>query len=212
MAETDRNTAPIDQSPARESVSRPVDRERVSLARAFGGRSVLRETGETVLLAVIVFLVLNAMTARFRVHGLSMEPTLHDGQYLLISKMSYWFGDPQRGDVIVFHPPTRPGEDYIKRIVGLPGERISIEAGRIVVDGEPIDEPYIANPSPYSGVWELGDGEYFVLGDNRANSSDSHTWGVLPRDNVVGKAWVSYWPPEHWGLPSHYSFEEEAPQ
>jgi signal peptidase I len=170
---------------------------------------VLRETAETVLLAVIVFLVLNTVTARFRVHGLSMEPTLHDGQYLLISKVGYWFSDPQRGDVMVFHPPNRPGEDYIKRIVGLPGEQISIEGGRILVDGVPIDEPYIASPSRYSGVWDLGEGEYFVLGDNRANSSDSHTWGILPRQNMVGKAWVSYWPPESWGLPSHHTFDED---
>jgi signal peptidase I len=168
----------------------------------------LREALETVLLAVIVFLLLNAMTARFRVEGQSMEATLHEGQFLLISKVSYWFNSPQRGDVVVFHPPSSPGVDYIKRIVGLPGEQVSIQGGSIWIDGAPIDEPYIANANPYSGAWTLGEGEYFVLGDNRANSSDSHSWGPLQSDNVVGKAWVSYWPPEHWSLVAHHSFEE----
>ena len=169
---------------------------------------MLREALETVLLAVIVFLILNTMTARFRVQGQSMEPTLHDGQHLLISKVSYWFNSPQRGDVVVFRPPSRPDEDYIKRIVGLPGEQLSIEGGMVWIDGAPIDEPYIANPGSYSGAWTLGEDEYFVLGDNRSNSSDSHTWGPLQRGNMVGKAWVSYWPPEHWGMVGHHSFEE----
>jgi signal peptidase I len=114
--------------------------------------------------------------------------------------------------VIVFHPPTRPDEDYIKRIVGLPGEQISIDGGKIWVDGVAIDEPYIADPSWYSGVWDLGEDEYFVLGDNRANSSDSHSWGVLPRGNIVGKAWLSYWPPEHWGVATHHSFDDGSDQ
>ena len=110
MRQPDRDTAHLEEPPSPQPEAQPADRERVSLARAFGGRSVLRETAETVLLAVIVFLLLNALTARFRVHGLSMEPTMHDGQYLLISKVGYWFNTPTRGDVIVFHPPTRPGE------------------------------------------------------------------------------------------------------
>jgi signal peptidase I len=170
---------------------------------------VLRETAETVLLAVIVFLVLRTFTAQFRVHGDSMAPTLHEGQYLLVSKVSYWFSDPQRGDIMVFHPPTLPGEDYVKRIVGLPGEQLSIEGDRVLVDGVLLDEPYIADPSSGLHEWELGEGEYIVLGDNRDESEDSRKWGKLPRANIVGKAWVSYWPPESWGLPSHHTFDED---
>ena len=190
----------------------PAESERVSLARAFGGRSVLREILETVLLTVIIFLILNATTGRFQVRGSSMEPALHDGQYLLISKLTYWVHPPERGDVIVFHPPRNPGDDYIKRIVGLPGERVEIQSGRVSVNGVLLEEPYIANSGSYSGAWELGDGEYFVLGDNRRNSSDSHTWGVFPGDNVVGKAWLCYWPPEKWSFVIHYTFPEPVDQ
>ena len=190
----------------------PRDGERVSLARTFGGRSLLRELLETVLLTVIIFLVLNATTGRFQVRGFSMEPTLHDGQYMIISKLVYWIHPPERGDVIVFHPPNNPDDDYIKRIVGLPGEQVEIRNGVVAVDGVLLEEPYIANPGFYSSVWDLGDGEYFVLGDNRRNSSDSHTWGVFPQENIVGKAWLCYWPPEEWSMVTHYTFPKPADQ
>ncbi len=186
--------------------------ERISLARSFGGRSMLREVLETVLLTLIVFLVLNAVTGRFQVRGSSMEPTLHDGQYLVISKLTYWLHPPERGDIIVFRPPNNPADDYIKRVVGLPGERIEVRTGELWVDGEFVEEPYIAALGSYSGTWSLEDGEYFVLGDNRANSSDSHSWGVLPRENVVGKAWLCYWPPEEWSLVAHHVFSKAADQ
>ena len=190
----------------------PPDGERISLARAFGGRSLLREILETVLLTAIIFLILNTATGRFQVRGSSMEPTLHDGQYLVISKLIYWVHPPERGDIIVFHPPNNPAEDYIKRIVGLPGEQVEIREGEVGVDGILIDEPYIANPGFYSGEWNLGDGEYFVLGDNRGNSSDSHSWGVFPEENIVGKAWLCYWPPEKWSLVTHHTFPESVDQ
>jgi signal peptidase I len=190
----------------------PLDDGRVSLARTFGGRSLLREILETILLTVIIFLVLNATTGRFQVRGSSMEPTLHDGQYMIISKLIYWIHPPDRGDVIVFRPPNDPNDDYIKRIVGLPGEQVEIRNGEVSVDGVFLEEPYITNPGFYSGVWDLEDGEYFVLGDNRRNSSDSHTWGVFPGENIVGKAWLCYWPPEEWGLATHYTFPEPADQ
>ncbi len=189
-------------------LAHPADDQPVSLARAFGGRSLLREIAETVLLTVIIFLSLNATTGRFQVRGSSMMPTLHDGQYLVISKLIYWIHSPERGDIIVFRPPNHPGEDYIKRIVGLPGEQIEIQSGEFWVDDVSFEEPYIANLGHYSGSWNLGAGEYFVLGDNRSNSSDSHSWGTLPRENIVGKAWLCYWPPEEWGLMAHYVFPE----
>ena len=186
--------------------------ERVSLARAFGGRSLLREVLETILLTLIIFLVLNTATGRFQVRGSSMEPALHDGQYLVISKLTYWVHPPERGDIIVFHPPNSPSDDYIKRVVGLPGEQVEIRDGAIWVSGVRLDESYVTNPGLYSGAWSLEDEEYFVLGDNRSNSSDSHSWGVLPYENVVGKAWLCYWPPEEWRLVEHYTFPEAADQ
>jgi len=187
-------------------------REEISLSRTFGGRSMLREILETALLTLIIFVVLNTLTGRFQVRGSSMEPTLHNGQYLVVSKLTYWIHPPERGDIIVFHPPNNLSEDYIKRIIGLPGERVKIREGELWIDRVQLDEPYIPNPGPYSGTWDLNAGEYFVLGDNRSNSSDSHSWGMLPRENIIGKAWLCYWPPEEWGLAAHYTFPELASQ
>jgi signal peptidase I len=184
------------------------EHEKVSLAKEFGGRSILREVLETVFLTLIIFSVINFATGRFQVRGSSMEPTLDDGQYLLISKLTYWIKPPERGDIIVFHPPTNPREDYIKRIIGLPGETVEIQQGQVRADGVALEEPYITRQGNYSGAWELGEDEYFVLGDNRNNSSDSHSWGVLPKDNIVGKAWLSYWPPDEWGALPHYIFPQ----
>jgi signal peptidase I len=212
LEELQSGEAQVEHLPSIDSErTHPAEGEQVSLARAFGGRSLLRETLETVLLTLIIFLVLNTATGRFQVRGSSMEPTLHDGQYLVIGKLVYWVHPPERGEIIVFEPPTNPSDDYIKRIVGLPGERIEIQGGAVWVDGVVLEEPY-TNPGSYSGAWNLGDGEYFVLGDNRNNSSDSHNWGVLPEENVVGKAWLCYWPPEKWGLVTHYAFPESADQ
>jgi len=178
----------------------------VSLARTFGGQSLLRDLVETLILTLIIFFVVNALTGRFQVRGSSMEPSLHSGQYLIVSKLAYWIGQPQRGDIVVFEPPNGTGEDYIKRVVGLPGERVEIRDGSVWINGYRLQEPYIASRVPYSGSWTLGSDEYFVLGDNRANSSDSHSWGPLPRENLVGKAWLCYWPPQTWGVMPHYRF------
>ncbi len=174
------------------------------------GWKLIREVLETILLTVVIFLVVNTVTGRFRIEGQSMEPTLHDGQYLIINKLTYKFHPPQRGDVVVFHFPKDPSRDFIKRVIGLPGERVEIRAGRVFINGQLLYEPYIASPATYSGSWTLGPDEYFVLGDNRRNSSDSHNGWLLPRDQIVGKAWLSYWPPSRWGLVVHYRFPMEA--
>ena len=213
MEELQPADAQAEHVPSTESEERRTpDGERVSLARAFGGRSLLRETLETILLTVIIFLILNTATGRFQVRGSSMEPTLQDGQYLVIGKVIYWVRPPERGDIIVFRPPANPSDDYIKRVVGLPGEQVEIQNGGIWVDGILLEEPYIASPGSYTGMWSLGDGEYFVLGDNRNNSSDSHSWGVLPRENIIGKAWLCYWPPEEWSVVEHHAFPGSADQ
>lgn len=211
MEELQSGEAQVERFPATDSgEQRPVDGERVSLARTFGGRSLLREILETILLTAVIFLIVNTVTGRFQVRGSSMEPTLHDGQYLVISKLSYWIHPPERGDIIVFEPPNNPVDDYIKRVVGLPGEQVEIRDAGIWVDGVLLEEPYITTTGRYSGMWSLGDEEYFVLGDNRNNSSDSHAWGVLPEGNIVGKAWLCYWPPEEWGLVVHHTFPGPA--
>jgi signal peptidase I len=108
----------------------------------------------------------------------------------------------------VLHPPSNMGEDYIKRVVGLPGERIEVRDGKVWVDGVVLEEPYISTSPNYSESWDLGEGEYVVLGDNRNNSDDSHKWGPLSEEDIVGKAWLCYWPPEQWGLVEHHDFSE----
>jgi signal peptidase I len=173
---------------------------------------LLREILETALLTLIIFLVLNTLTGRFQVRGSSMEPTLHDGQFLVVSKVTYWLSSPERGDIVVFRPPNGLSDDYIKRIVGLPGEQVRITKGHVRVDGVPLEETYVVNLSNYSGSWKLDSDEYFVLGDNRSNSSDSHTWGTLPGENIIGKAWLCYWPPEALGLVRHHDFPKPARQ
>lgn len=170
------------------------------------GRRLLWDTLETLLLALLIYLVINALTGRFYVRGSSMEPSLHNGQYLIVSKISYLFGEPRRGDVVVFVAPGNGKEDYIKRIIGLPGEEVEIRDGAVWINGYRLEEPYLKSPIPYTGSWTLGPDEYFVLGDNRANSSDSHSWGPLPRKNIIGKAWLCYWPPQYWGLIPHFSY------
>lgn len=203
------------EQPAEGSQPRSVDAtegETASPARAFGVPSVLREILETALLTLVVFLVLNTLTGRFQVRGSSMEPTLHDGQYLVVSKLAYWLRPPARGDIVVFHPPTDASDDYIKRIVGLPGEQVTVGNGELRVDGVPLQEPYVIRYGSYSGTWQLGADEYFVLGDNRSSSSDSHTWGTLPGENIIGKAWLCYWPPTAWGPVGHQAFPSPARQ
>lgn len=154
---------------------------------------------ETILLSVILFLAIDTMSARIRVDGYSMEPTLDDGQYVLVNKLSYWLGEPRHGDIVVFHFPRGPEEEYIKRVVGLPGEKIAIRNGEVTVNGYPLSESYIKASPAYVGEWVVPDDALFVLGDNRNNSSDSHNWGWVPMENVIGKAVFVYWPPQDWG-------------
>jgi signal peptidase I len=175
----------------------------------------LREVLETLGLAVLLFLVINIISARVRVDGVSMRPTLDDGEFVLINRLSYKFGDFHRGDIIVFRPPLYPPqgfwrqllglpnisdnyEDYIKRVIGLPGDQVRIAQGVVYINGTELKEPYIAAPPSYPGEWTVPAGQLFVLGDNRNNSSDSHAWGFLPEENVLGKAVLVYWPFKNW--------------
>jgi signal peptidase I len=208
MAENKESTQPESPTIETQIESFHPTTKNVSLAEAFGGQSLLREIVETLLLTLLIFLLINALTGRFQVRGSSMEPTLQDGQYLVISKLSYWIHPPERGDVVVFRPPGNRKEDYIKRIIGLPGDKIEIRDEEIRVNGALLKEPYITDAVSYAGSWTLAEDSYFVLGDNRRNSSDSHTWGPLPSENIVGKAWLCYWPPQAWGLVAHHTFPE----
>ncbi len=163
----------------------------------------LIDLGETLLLAIVLYFAINAVTARIRVDGSSMEPTLHDGEYIICNRIPAILGKYQRGDVIVFRFPGDPKEEYIKRIIGFPGDVVKVENKKVYVNGKQLNEPYIAAAPAYSGSWTVSEGGLFVLGDNRNNSSDSHSWGLVPENYVIGKAILIYWPPGKWGIIKH---------
>jgi signal peptidase I len=155
---------------------------------------------ETLVLSVLLFLGINAISARIRVDGSSMEPSLHSGEFVIVNRLAYRFGEPKLGDVVVFHFPGDPSQEYIKRIIGLPGDTVRIAAGIVTVNGVILNEPYIAARPRYEGTWEVPDGHIYVLGDNRNNSSDSHNFGPVPLENMIGEAFFIYWPPTEWGV------------
>ena len=158
---------------------------------------------ETLILAVVLYFGINAVSVRVRVDGFSMNPTLQDGEYILVNRLAYKIGHPVRGDIIVFSFPMDPKQDLIKRVIGLPGESIFVQDGKVMINGVPLEEPYIAAPPIYNGTWEVPKGQLFVLGDNRNESKDSHEWGLLPLENVVGRAVLIYWPPPEWQVINH---------
>lgn len=163
----------------------------------------VREVIETVLLALVLFLGINLITARVRVDGHSMDPTLQNGEIILVNRLTYRFAPPQRGDIIVFHFPGDPNQEYIKRIIGLPGDTVVVKGGKVYVNNVLLDETYIQDPPDYALQMETPENALLVLGDNRNNSSDSHSWGTLDMKYVVGKAVFIYWPFERWGWVPH---------
>jgi signal peptidase I len=130
---------------------------------------------------------------------------------MIINRLAYKLGAPSIGDIIVFHPPRDLAEEYIKRVIGLPGDRVVVSRGRVTVNDQPLDEPYVAAPPAYSGSWTVPAGSLFVLGDNRNNSSDSHSWGPVRMDEVIGRAVLVYWPPSRWGFVKHIEAVKAAP-
>jgi signal peptidase I len=166
---------------------------------------------ETLILAVVLYFGINAVSVRVRVDGFSMNPTLQDGEYILVNRLAYKIGNPVRGDIVVFSFPMDLKQDLIKRVIGLPGESISVQDGRVMINGVPLEEPYIAAPPIYNDTWVVPEGQLFVLGDNRNESKDSHEWGFLPLENVVGRAILIYWPPPQWQVINH-AMEASAAQ
>ncbi len=168
---------------------------------------IVRYFGEflqTALIALLLFLAVNLLTARIRVEGISMEPSLHDGQFVVVNRLAYRWQEPNRGDIIVFYFPQNPSRRFIKRVIGLPGDTIDVQSGHVYVNGTLLEEPYIAAPANFSGEWRVDRNDVFVLGDNRNNSSDSPDWGGLPINEIIGKAIFVYWPLDTVGLIPHY--------
>ena len=132
-----------------------------------------------------------------------MEPTLHNGEFVVVNRLAYRWSDLTRGDIVVFRFPLNPERRFIKRIVGLPGDHIRVEDGVVVVNNSALQEPYIAAPPRYSGNWQVGPDEVFVLGDNRNNSQNSQNWGMLPVEDIIGRAVLVYWPLPNLGVIPH---------
>jgi signal peptidase I len=170
----------------------------------------LREIVELVVLICAIYALVNLATVRFIVQGPSMQPTFYTGQFLIVSRVNYLLGNPQRGDIVVFHYPGNPDEDYIKRVIGLPGDLVEIREQHVYVNGVQLNEPYINEDCTQdmcsSNTWELGPDEYFVMGDNRNHSSDSRRFGPVNRRYIVGEVLIRYWPPSDWGIVHQIGF------
>jgi len=160
---------------------------------------LVREVIETAVLTLLMFLVIHSAVQNFNVDGHSMEPNLHDKELILVDKWTYLFHAPARGDVIVFHYPLDTSRDFIKRVVGIPGDSIRTTSSDVFVDGQVLHEPYISQSFNFvSQTWKLGQNQFFVMGDNRDNSLDSRTWGPLDKSYIIGKAVAVYWPINQW--------------
>lgn len=199
---------------------------------AASSKIVIREIVETLLLALLVFLAVRASFQNFKVDGESMMPTLHNGQFMIVNKIEFAqvdvgqlsrfipflnasphekrsvFHGPSRGDIIVLVNPQDPSIDLVKRVIGLPGETLQIVDGHVYINGHLLIEPYIKQP--WGGTTPritIPPDRYFVMGDNRTNSLDSRSpqVGLIPRDNVIGKAMLTYWPLGRFGLPANAS-------
>lgn len=165
-------------------------------------RGTLSEIFRFALIALVIVLPIRFFVAQpFIVSGASMEPTFHNGEYLIVDQLTYHIGEPTRGDVIIFKYPKDPSKYFIKRVIGIPGDTISINGNIITIfnerspDGITINEPYVAHMSPNTTLTEvLGPDEYFVMGDNRDNSSDSRVWGILQKNHIVGRAYLRLFP------------------
>jgi signal peptidase I len=185
------------------------------------GLAQISETLEVIALAIIMFVAVRSVAQNFVVDGASMLPSFHNGELLIVNRLAYrtfdvswipgvdksnWepFGQPEIGDVIVFKFPLDQSRDFIKRVIGLPGQTVAIHDDKVFVDGRALTEPYILDAPNYTyGPTVVPSGDLFVLGDNRDNSYDSHSWGMLDQHLIIGRADVRYWPFSQIGLISH---------
>ena len=191
----------MDQDYHTDTASEPIQPEAPSFAEKVG--EFFLETFKTILLALLIYFAISAVTDRVRVENVSMQPTLYEGELLVVWEPAYVLGEPKRGDIIVFHHNGQTDEDYIKRVIGLPYDTISVRDGQVIVNGQVLSEPYIAEITEYEGDWSVPANSLFVLGDNRNRSSDSHVWGFVPMQDVVGRAVFLYWPFEEIRILNH---------
>ncbi len=159
-------------------------------------RALIKEFIESIVPALLIALLLNMFVVQpTKVRGQSMEPTLHSDEYLLVEKISYRLRAPRRGDVVVFKYPRDESENYIKRVIAVPGETVEIVSGKVYVNGQALVEPYLLQlPRESMPATRVTEGRLFVLGDNRLNSNDSRAFGMVDASEIVGRAWLRYWP------------------
>lgn len=187
------NATTTDHTPVQTNLPRP---------RLFRW-SALREILDLIVLVGAIYALVNLTTVRFIVKGPSMEPNFQDGQFLIVSRINYMLGEPQHGDIIVFHFPDNPSEDYIKRVIGVPGDKVEFRGGLLYVNDQVQEEPYINEECTRNcgdQTWNLEDDQFFVMGDNRNRSQDSRSFGVVERKYIVGEVVLRYWPPSDWGI------------
>ncbi|PKM82629.1 MAG: signal peptidase I [Firmicutes bacterium HGW-Firmicutes-14] len=168
-----------------------------------GGGYLFGDIIESVAIAVVLAVIIRVFLFQpFYIPSASMEPTLVAGDRIIVSKINFRFTDPARWDIVVFKYPVDPSKDFIKRIVGMPGETLQIRDSRLYINGEVVEQPFLPPDLRYGdfGPVKITESQYFVMGDNRNNSDDSRVWGTLPKDNIIGKALIKYWPFERMGL------------
>ena len=189
-------------------------------------RVLVRESFETIILALLVFMVLHISIQNYKVEGPSMQPTLNQNEYLIVNKLVYLrfdpaevfdalpfyegemeeddryiFHPPVRGEVVVFRSPRDPERDFVKRVIGLPGDTVEIVNGTVYVNGLQLVEPYLdRHDNTTMAPVEVEANTVFVLGDNRGSSNDSRSWGAVPAENLIGRAWMRFWPLDHLGV------------
>ncbi len=187
-----------------EESQEDAEREAPPRSRRTGFKAMLFDVLETLLLTIVFYAVLSTFVGRYKVLSVSMEPRLYEGEYLIISKQTHKIWPLERGDVVVFRYPRDFKKNYIKRIIGLPGEAVELRDGKLYINDEFTPEPWIAEQTQGTyGRWSLGEDEYFVMGDNRNNSSDSRAWGPVKSQYIIGKALFCYWPVRCWGFIQH---------
>lgn len=179
-------------------------------------RRMVLDIFQTLMISLLLFVLINTVSARIRVESVSMQETLIEGDFVLVNRLAYqvWgfeTGAIKRGDVIVFDPPVDSDEPYVKRVIGLPGDEVVIKDGAVFINGTLVEEPYTEAYLRNGGTWEVPEGEIFVMGDNRNNSSDSRSWGTVPVENIIGKALFIYWPINQWGVLTSSAAAAETP-
>lgn len=174
-------------------------------------RGIVREIVITLGLALVIFFVLQTTIQSSIVDGSSMQPGLENGQRLIVVKAAYRFSDPQRGDIVIIHPPVAPQKQWVKRVIGLPGDTVEIKNGTVYVNNIALAEPYIMEAPEYTyGPVTVPQDNFFVMGDNRNNSTDSHYGWTVPRENLVGEVWLRIWPFSNWGVVHGYPINAEV--